>query len=253
MTDSKQNHKHPHMAFGVEPSERRYKLRLARYAALAETIAEHVRATASTRSAQVRLLDAGAGKGRTYQYLEPHGVIEDIEFHAIEYCPRRIVGMYAADRWHQIVQADLTRGVAHEDKYFDIVVCEQVLEHLQDPQSVLAELIRVLKPGGLLIIGVPTYAPTIAQIRAHIVPRIDRLLGKERGHAQVFTAASLRRMVATHTSVRVLEIRGFRIVSGGILAFLEQHKWWYRLNRRVGKALPGSCVECQAIAVKLHC
>lgn len=35
------------------------------------------------------------------------------------------------------------------DAYFDVVVCMDVLEHVQDPEKLLAEISRCLKPGGL--------------------------------------------------------------------------------------------------------
>lgn len=38
---------------------------------------------------------------------------------------------------------------------FDVVVCNHVLEHVRDYQRALAELRRVLRPGGLLIRSLP--------------------------------------------------------------------------------------------------
>lgn len=238
-----------HMAFGVEPNSRPYRLRLARYAALAETIADFVKAR-PLGSEPVRLLDAGAGDGRTYRYLEPHGVTDAVEFHAIELDPKRIEGMYARDRWAQVHQLDLTEGLPYGDEQFDIVVCEQVLEHLDDPASVIDELARVLRPGGLLVIGVPTFPPILAQIRRHVVPRLDARKGIDRGHLQVFSARMLRRLIRERVPGAHVRTRGFRIVSGGMFTRLEHTHRWYRLNRVVGRLVPWMCVENQALAVK---
>jgi len=38
---------------------------------------------------------------------------------------------------------------------FDLVVCSDVIEHVEDPQTMLQEIHRVLKPGGRLIISTP--------------------------------------------------------------------------------------------------
>jgi SAM-dependent methyltransferase len=47
-----------------------------------------------------------------------------------------------------------------EAERFDMVLCTQVLEHVPNPQVVLAELARVLKPGGTLWLTAPFfYAP----------------------------------------------------------------------------------------------
>ncbi len=236
------------MAFGVEPSDRPYHLRLARYAALAESIAEFVRARPSQPDRPLRLLDAGAGNGRTLRYLEALGVTDRIEFHAVEFDPWRIERIYAPDRWHAIIRGDLTEGVPFADRSFDVVVCEQVLEHLEDPESVVRELVRVLRPGGLMIVGVPTFPPLLLHLRKHVVPVIDRLRGKRREHVQVFDTRSLRRLIRRAGDMRVIEVRGFRVVSGGLVAGLEHHRWWYRLNRRLGRWFPWCCIEIQALA-----
>jgi SAM-dependent methyltransferase len=41
------------------------------------------------------------------------------------------------------------------DNSFDVVLCNQVLEHVFNPDEFLAEIIRVLKPGGKLLLTVP--------------------------------------------------------------------------------------------------
>jgi len=41
------------------------------------------------------------------------------------------------------------------DASCDVITCCSVLEHVQDPRAVLAEVARVLKPGGWLHLGVP--------------------------------------------------------------------------------------------------
>lgn len=42
---------------------------------------------------------------------------------------------------------------------FDLVLCTEVLEHASDPQGIVNECHRVLKPGGTLIVTVPTIFP----------------------------------------------------------------------------------------------
>jgi len=38
---------------------------------------------------------------------------------------------------------------------FDLIICTQVLEHVQDPQRVLTEICRTLKPGGVVLVSAP--------------------------------------------------------------------------------------------------
>jgi dolichol-phosphate mannosyltransferase len=44
------------------------------------------------------------------------------------------------------------------DESFDCVVCSQVIEHIPYDEVIFAELRRVLRPGGLLVLGTPDYA-----------------------------------------------------------------------------------------------
>ena len=42
---------------------------------------------------------------------------------------------------------------------FDLVLCTQVLEYIADPRQLIAEIHRVLRPGGHLFLSVPAVAP----------------------------------------------------------------------------------------------
>jgi SAM-dependent methyltransferase len=59
------------------------------------------------------------------------------------------------------VNAKLVRGSVldmaefYADATFDLVVCFSTMEHIADPLRALREMLRVLKPGGVLLIGMP--------------------------------------------------------------------------------------------------
>jgi len=64
-----------------------------------------------------------------------------------------------ADSFHEsshldIVQ-DLNQPLQLEDNQFDTALLSDVLEHIREPQNLINEVYRVLKPGGKLIINVP--------------------------------------------------------------------------------------------------
>lgn len=46
-----------------------------------------------------------------------------------------------------------------EDGFFDTIICNAVLEHVENPEEVLAEFARVCKPGGTLYLCVPFMQP----------------------------------------------------------------------------------------------
>ncbi|ACN14807.1 putative methyltransferase [Desulforapulum autotrophicum HRM2] len=57
-----------------------------------------------------------------------------------------------------LAAADITR-LPFCDAGFDTVICSEVMEHIPDEKKAIAEIIRVLKPGGTLGVSVPRYWP----------------------------------------------------------------------------------------------
>jgi SAM-dependent methyltransferase len=51
------------------------------------------------------------------------------------------------------------RSLGFKDSVFDAVVCNAILEHVDDPQKALSELFRVLRPGGKIWVEVPLNQP----------------------------------------------------------------------------------------------
>ncbi len=226
-------------AFGVEPAKVKYRLRLARYPALAEYVAQWIQSRPSTE--KLALLDVGVGFGRTFLYLQEQGLAERFEMVGIDIEPGRHDDVYANNPW-DIRQGNAEAGLEFADQSLDVVVCEQLLEHLNHPEKCLREIQRVLKPDGLFVCGVPIFPEPIAKLRRRSVAK-HGLRGSE--HIQTYSLRSIRRDVAPYFDE--VEARGFRIISGGLLRRLENHHWWYQFNRRLGRWFPGLCIEVQLL------
>lgn len=244
------NEKNTKLAFKAAPSHRLYRLRLARYKAMAEAIGAYVQERdGAGRGAALNLLDVGPGSGRSMAFLEVEGCAERLKFHGVDISERRLETIYKPERW-QLKCADITKGSAYSAEQFDICICEQVLEHLTHPEEVIAEMVRVLRPGGLMIVGVPTFPPGVAQLRALGVAVLGRTFGYKGGHVQTFTSGSFSRLLTAKQPLRQVACRGFRIISGGPFSPLEDRLWWYRVNRWVGRTVPWLCTEVQLVLRK---
>ena len=53
------------------------------------------------------------------------------------------------------------RSIEIEDNSQDLVICSEVLEHVPNFRDVLKECYRILKPGAVLLISVPSYLPKV--------------------------------------------------------------------------------------------
>jgi SAM-dependent methyltransferase len=97
-----------------------------------------------------RLLDAGCGSGRTLDELATYGRVSGIDLSesAVETAWRR---------GHDDVHLAAVEEIPFPDTTFDVVTCLDVIEHTRDDRVSLAELLRVTRPGGLLLVTVPAY------------------------------------------------------------------------------------------------
>ena len=112
------------------------------YAAMADRIAA---------DGHGRLLDWGCGWGQVTALLRERGV----DVHAFDYRPEEEgVGEAPLERFPEIACTFSPEPVAlpFDDASFDAVLSCGVLEHVQDPAGSLAELHRVLRPGGRLYV-----------------------------------------------------------------------------------------------------
>ncbi len=118
------------------------------------------RRSASTNAAHLlprlklglRVLDFGCGPGTISVGLaeriapgELHGI--DMEESQIE-----LARQAAASGGHEnmVLHVGSVNALPFEDNYFDVAHCHAVLMHIPDTQAALAEVRRVLKPGGII-------------------------------------------------------------------------------------------------------
>ncbi|MBN7799041.1 methyltransferase domain-containing protein [Parahaliea mediterranea] len=100
------------------------------------------------------------------------------------------------------------------DNSFDKVICSEVLEHIPDYRGALAEIQRVLKPGGLLCASVPRRWPE--KICWALSEAYHRVPG---GHLRIFRADKL---------CREIEALGFRGYHRHGAHALHAPFWWLR-------------------------
>lgn len=97
-----------------------------------------------------RLLDLGCGDGRNLMWLSRFAACS----YGSDYNLVRLVRAKKLNPSATIFAADVLDFPADPD-FFDVVFFNHVIEHIADDLAALAEVRRILKPGGLLVLGTP--------------------------------------------------------------------------------------------------
>ena len=80
------------------------------------------------------------------------------------------------------------------DGAFSVVICSEVLEHLHTYDQALAEILRVLKPGGRFVATVPRAWPE--RLCWVLAPGVGGYADQPGGHVRIFRELDLRRTIA---------------------------------------------------------
>ncbi len=105
-----------------------------------------------------KILDFGSGEGITADHFAEHN-----EVTAIEPDEDMLENAWTDHAYTQIV-GDVSALSQFEDDTFDIVLCHNVLEYIDDKKSVMQELARVLKSGGMMSVAKHNRAGRVMQM-----------------------------------------------------------------------------------------
>lgn len=95
-----------------------------------------------------RLLDVGCGNGRFLLTMQSLGwEVQGVEFNdeGVRVCRQTNLAVHHGD----------VASASFPDASFDLITVRHVIEHIPDPHTFTRELVRILKPGGLLIEETP--------------------------------------------------------------------------------------------------
>jgi SAM-dependent methyltransferase len=172
------------------------------------------------------VLDMGCGGGRHAFALYRQGArVIALDMDAAEL--KDVAGMFDALRPE--VPAGATAAAVRGDAYqlpfadgtFDKVIAAEILEHLPADTVAMAELARVLKPGGRIAVTVPRWLPEKACWALS-----DDYHANEGGHIRIYRATELRER---------LKAEGLVLEGGHHAHALHAPYWWLKCAVGVDK------------------
>ncbi len=149
------------------------------------------------------LLDVGAGAG----------IVEQMNFkdHCARACGVDPDERVAENPYLDDAEVGMAESIPYASDTFDVVISDNVLEHLEDPESVFTEVARVLKPGGRFLFKTPNvyhYMPTIARLTPHV---FHQFVNRRRGRESEDTFPTRYRANSVRRIRRLAERTGFEI------------------------------------------
>lgn len=168
-----------------------------------------------------RILDIGCGSGRHAAAAAGRGRVQVVAADSNPADLLQVRERLARDRVLagpppgrcRLLAADLIH-LPFADAVFDLVICAEVLEHIPDHRAAMAELVRVLAPGGDLVVSVPRHLPE------RLCWALSAQYGREAGgHVRIYRRREL---------VALLEGAGARPWAQGFAHALHAPYWWLR-------------------------
>ena len=168
-----------------------------------------------------KVIDVGCGAGRhSYEaYRRGADVIAfDQNAEELAEVDAMLQAMGAEGEAPESAKAQVVVGDAlalpYPDGTFDVVIASEILEHVPDDESAIAELVRVLRPGGSLAVTVPRWLPEkICWLLS------DAYHANEGGHIRIYQADELRSKV---------EARGATFTGSAHAHALHSPYWWLK-------------------------
>jgi SAM-dependent methyltransferase len=145
-----------------------------------------------------RLLDVGCWGGEGLVRMEATSRFR--ELYGVDLVPASVERARSRGIQAEVVDLNL-QGLPYPDGYFDAVTCLAVVPQVFDPERAVAELSRVVRPGGQLVLSVSNVAflPIRLTLLRGRLPRTSPDPGWDGGQLHYFTLGATRELVARHS------------------------------------------------------
>lgn len=215
-----------------------FSMRLVRYWWAGQALARESR----RQGRPLQVVDVGCERG-WLKHFTPDGVVD--RWIGLDWNPRDEVHKLAG--YDEVHHANFDETLPLPSGLADAVVSLHVFEHLPRPGATIAEISRLLKPGGIFLGGSPTMPHWLARLReSYFRRRLHQGRLAHGGHITVLSPSRWQNL-ALDAGLTPEFVTGSHLIrSTG--SRLENYRWWLRLNQFWGGLFPalGSEVYMQA-------
>lgn len=141
-----------------------------------------------------KAIEIGCGEGFSTQRIRQM-LPENVKLSASEYVKELVPKAQELNPNVEVIQ-ESAYELRHQDESFDVVFLLEVLEHLDYPEIALKEIRRVLKRGGVLVLGVPR--EPLWRVLNMMRGKYLRDFGNTVGHLNHWSAKGLERYITEH-------------------------------------------------------
>lgn len=107
------------------------------------------------KSKSQRILEIGAGTADTLLFLKQNKIVTEVVGVDIFSLPGSAQTNPLIDKFYII---DIEKeDIGYPKEYFDLILCGDVIEHLQDPWLAIQKISYYLKPAGKIVISTPNF------------------------------------------------------------------------------------------------
>ena len=198
-----------------------------------------------------RILDVGCGTGANLLMLSKYGEAEgvDISEDALAFCRER-----GLDK----VRLGAGEKLPYDDATFDLVTALDVVEHMDDDLAGLREMRRVLRPGGRVLLFVPTFMflwglqdDVSNHRRRYRLPELRRVLEQAGFEIERTTYANITFFLPILVMRQLMRLTGIKTDSenninvsalNGVLGRLFGAESWFLKRMNLPFGVSGLCV-----------
>jgi 2-polyprenyl-3-methyl-5-hydroxy-6-metoxy-1,4-benzoquinol methylase len=152
-----------------------------------------------------KLVELGCGQGPLLRHLAREKVLPEENLYGMDQSRAAIDVVKRALPNAHLDTGDIYR-LQYPRDYFDVCLLMETIEHLQEPAPALAQMLGVLKPGGVLLVSYPNFARPDWRVFRWLAERFNR--------PQWVVLQPIDKIYRVSQVIRMVEGAGFKFERG---------------------------------------